>query len=132
MITHPRPGLLDVRQAGGVTVARVAADASWDDEGRKALAARLEDLASRPGLVLDLGPVTFLDSTFVGLLVGLHKRARHAGGRLALCGLGAQAREVLGRTRLDRLLNLYPAEADALASFAPGGRPGAEGGRAVP
>jgi anti-sigma B factor antagonist len=125
MITHPRPGLLDVRHAGGVTVARLAPGDTWDEQDTQALAARLDNLAGRPGLVLDLGGVAFLDSTLVGLLVGLHKRVRHAGGRLALCGLGPQARAVLGRTRLDRVLDLYPAEADALASFRAEGGSGA-------
>ena len=118
MIAHPRQHLLDVRQTGDVTVASLTPGATRDEEDMRALAAELEDLARRPGLVLDLGRVPFLDSCLVGLLVGLHKRACHAGGRLALCGLGPQARIVLDRTRLDRFLHLYPAEADALASFA--------------
>ena len=122
MITHPRKGLLDVRQAGGVAVARLAADESWDNEVTKFLADQLDSLAGRQGLVVDLGRVVFLDSSLVGLLVGLHKRARQAGGRLALCGLGPQARDVLDRTRLDRLLHVYPGEAEAVASFEAGGR----------
>ena len=123
MITHPRQGLFDVRQAGGVTVARLAAAETWDGEGMKVLAARLDSLAGRPGLVLDLGRVAFLDSSLVGLLVGLHKRTRHAGGRLALCGLGRQPQAVLDRTRLDRVLHVYPTEADAVASFGQGAAP---------
>jgi anti-anti-sigma factor len=122
MVTYPRERLLDVRQAGGVTLARLAAGDAWDNEVTRVLAERLDGLAGRQGLVVDLGRVIFLDSTLVGLLVGLHKRARHAGRRLALCGLGAQARAVLDRTRLDRILHVYPSEAEAVASFEPGDR----------
>ena len=122
MVTHPRQGLLEVRQAGGVTVARLAAGETWDSEVTKVLADRLDSLAGRQGLFVDLGRVAFLDSSLVGLLVGLHKRTRHAGGRLALCGLGPQAQAVLDRTRLDRLLHVYPGEAEAVASFEAGGR----------
>jgi anti-anti-sigma factor len=122
MITHPSRDLLEVRQAGGVTVARLAGGDTWDNELTAFLAARLDALTGRAGLVVDLSRVTFLDSTLVGLLVGLHKRARQAGGRLALCGLGPHAREVLDRTRLDRVLHVYPGEAEAVATFEPGGR----------
>jgi anti-sigma B factor antagonist len=123
MEARPHHCRLDVGQAAGVTVVHMSGDESQGDEGLMALRARLCDLLERPGgagLVLDLAPVAFLDSSLMGTLVLLHKRAKAAGRRLALCGLGPQARWVLGLTRLDRVLQAYGTEAEAVAALAPG------------
>jgi anti-anti-sigma factor len=123
MEPRPRHCRLDVGQAGGVTVVRMTGDESHDDEGLMALRARLCDLLGRPGLtglVLDLARVAFLDSSLVGTLVQLHKRAEASGCGLALCGLGLQARRVLGLTKLDRVLHAYDTEPQAVGSFGPG------------
>jgi anti-sigma B factor antagonist len=66
--------------------------------------------ASRSGaalVVLDLERVEFLDSVGVSVIVGGHKRLRHAGGRLHLAAPGAMVRKVLGLTRLDAVIPTY-------------------------
>ncbi len=40
--------------------------------------------AGHPSLVVDLRPVTFLDSTALGVLIGARRRCREAGGDLRL------------------------------------------------
>jgi anti-sigma B factor antagonist len=67
-------------------------------------------------VVLDLERVEFLDSVGVSVIVGGHKRLRHAGGRLHLAAPTSMVRKVLGLTRLDAVIPTYAtvdeAEAD--------------------
>jgi len=51
-------------------------------------------------IVLDLGGVTNIDSTGLGVLVGLHASARKAGRGIKLANLNPRLRDVLGVTRL--------------------------------
>ena len=68
-------------------------------------------------LVVDLGQVTFIDSSGLGALVGGLKAARVAGGDLRIARPGDQARTVLELTTLDRVLRPYPTVEEALAGY---------------
>ena len=67
---------------------------------------RLVEGVARPRLRLDLGQVTFLTSTVLGKLVGLHKRVRAAGGELVLLNVAGGVYEVFAVTRLDQVLDV--------------------------
>jgi anti-sigma B factor antagonist len=124
MMTHSHRQLLDVEQVGDVPVARLAGDGFWEDETVRSLRGPLQGLLERPGspgLVLDLAPLDHLSSSAIGLIVGLHRRARAAGRRVALCAVTPRARAVLERIHLAGVLEVYPAAEQALASFAAGG-----------
>ena len=128
MMTRADERLLAVEQVGDVTVARLAGDGFWDDDKVQAVREPLQGLLKqqrRPEILVEFGPVEHLSSSAVGLLVGLHLRARAAGGRVALCGLTPHARSVLERIHVNGLLAVYPAREQALASFGPGPQPGA-------
>ena len=68
-------------------------------------------------LVVDLGQVTFIDSSGLGALVGGLKAARVAGDDLRIARPGGQARTVLELTTLDRVLRPYPTVDEALAGY---------------
>lgn len=65
-------------------------------------------------LVVDMGEVSFVDSSGLGALIGGLKAARLAGGDLRLANLGAQAQVILELTTLNRVLRPYPNVAEAL------------------
>lgn len=69
----------------------------------------------RARIVLDLGPVAFLDSTGLGVIVGVLKRARTLGGDLRLVCPNASIRRVFEITALDRTMPLSTTVAEALA-----------------
>jgi anti-sigma B factor antagonist len=72
-----------------------------------------------PQVVLDLSGVAFLDSTGLGVLVGVLKRARTLGGDLRLAGAQASVRRVFEITALDRTLPIADTVADAVGGTSP-------------
>jgi anti-sigma B factor antagonist len=67
-------------------------------------------------IVLHVGGVNFLDSSGIGLLVRLHARLQNIGGGLSLCAVPPKMRDVLSVTRLERILQAYESEAEAVAA----------------
>ncbi len=65
-------------------------------------------------LVIDMGEVSFVDSSGLGALIGGLKAARLAGGDLRLANVGIQAQTILELTTLNRVLRVYPNVAEAL------------------
>lgn len=89
----------------------------FDAHAASSVAAVLEKIASAPParVVVNLGAVSFMDSTALATLVQGMKRCRQAGGDLRLCCLQSQVRIIFELTRLDKAFDIYPSEAEALA-----------------
>ncbi len=68
-------------------------------------------------LVLDFSKVQLLSSAMLGVLLNLKTRAEAAKGRIVICNLKRELREVFRLARLDKMFSFYDSEADALASF---------------
>lgn len=76
-----------------------------------------ETLIERSHLVLDMSDLRFLDSTGIGVLVRIHKRAKAIGGVLAFAEVPDNVVKILEVTCLDRVFPVYPAVDDALSEF---------------
>ena len=74
----------------------------------------LIDGAGRHKVIVDLSACTFIDSTGMGVLVGILKRVRAHDGRVAVTGCNAYVASALRVTGLNRLLNPAPTVSDAL------------------
>jgi anti-anti-sigma regulatory factor len=74
----------------------------------RAFALQVLDEPSHPTLDVDLTACDYLDSTFLGGLLGLFRRFEQSGpsGRLAIAGPPEVLHRLLGPTRLDALLPL--------------------------
>jgi anti-sigma B factor antagonist len=75
--------------------------------------------AGQHRVVLDLSGVGFLDSTGLGVIVGILKRSRTNGGELLLAGAEPQVRKVFEITRMNDILPLHDSVDDAIASAGP-------------
>jgi anti-anti-sigma factor len=71
----------------------------------------------RHRIVVDMGEVTFLDSSGLGALIGVLKAARLAGGDVRIARAREQALLVLGVTALDRVLTPYGTVEDAVDAY---------------
>ena len=91
--------------AGEVDVANVA-------QVREAALKLLAGGAKR--LVVDLSATEYLDSSGLGMLVGLLKRIREMGGKMAVAGARDRVMRVLEVTRLKEIFALFGDAAAAL------------------
>lgn len=65
-------------------------------------------------LVVNLAGVTFIDSTGIGVLVGVWHRVRASDGSLALAMPSSQVQKVLDATGLTKVLPVHGLEEDAV------------------
>jgi anti-sigma B factor antagonist len=120
MPSKPQTPLMQVEQIGDVTVVQFTRSAILDQNQIHGMAKQLQGLMERvahPQLVLDFSAVDHFSSSLLAQLVGLHKKAQAAGGRLALCALAPALYEVFRITHMDRVLSIYRDEQEALQSF---------------
>jgi anti-anti-sigma factor len=82
---------------------------------RDALLAALNDGAL--GLVVDLTATTFLDSAGVSVLVRASRRATATAATVRLAVTATAVLRVLNLVGIDRLLEVHPSVADAVASL---------------
>ena len=107
----------DRSEREGVTVLTVVGnlDASTA-AGLKTAVVALTD-GGKTRVAVDLGKLTLIDSTGVGVLISLFKRARAAGGAVHFACLAGQPKEIFRLLRLDRSLDLHPTLDDAIAKL---------------
>jgi len=98
---------------------------------RERLLARLEETSDIPAVYVDLSGCTYMDSTFIGLLVAVDRRVRNgSGGRLHVLNPSVPCTELLGQIGLLDILLVEPEGGpsfpplDALEK--PAGRPATE------
>jgi anti-sigma B factor antagonist len=68
-------------------------------------------------VVFDLGGVTVLDSTGVGIIVMCYAKLKKSGGALRIAGAQAMVDETLRVTSVDKLIEFYPSVAEAAVGF---------------
>ena len=68
----------------------------------------------RRGLVVNLASVTFIDSTGIGVLVGIWHRIRASHGSLALAAPSRQVQRILDTAGLTKVLSVYDLEVEAV------------------
>ena len=98
-----------------VVTATGEVDLTNADGLRNALLSALD--AGAVGLVADLSTVTFLDSAGVTALVRASRRSRAGDVTFRLAAAAPPVRRVLNLVGIDRLVEVYPNAAAALASL---------------
>ena len=68
-------------------------------------------------VVVNLGDITFIDSSGLGMLVRLAATTKHTPAGVRFCGANEQIRKVLELTKLTGVISMYPTEGDAIAAF---------------
>jgi anti-anti-sigma factor len=94
-------------------------DVSLDETNTEVISEKLSRLVEEKGrirLILDMGNVTYLTSSSLGMLLHLHRKLQSASGRLALVNVQPQIYEIFAVTNLVRLLDVRRAEAKECAT----------------
>ena len=107
-----------VRQVDGVTVVDLSGRITLG-EGSVVLRDTVKDLIAKGDrrILLNLGDVTYIDSSGIGELVSAFTTVRNQGGELKLLNLTKKVQDLLQITKLYTVFDVKDDEAVALASF---------------
>ena len=110
---------LTTRQVGDVTVIDVAGRITLG-EGSSALRDTLRDLVTKnqKKILLNLGDVSYIDSSGIGELVSGFTTVTNSGGNLKLLNLNKRVKDLLQITKLYTVFDVHEDEAGAIRSFA--------------
>ncbi len=83
------------------------------DDFRQTFARALESGVTQ--LFVDLGEVSYIDSTGLGSLMQLYREAKSRGGKTWFYGMTPPVQEIFSLTRLDKIVALYGTRREAFA-----------------
>ncbi|MDD2485310.1 MAG: STAS domain-containing protein [bacterium] len=73
--------------------------------------------SGRRFIIMDLGGVTYIDSTGLGLLISILKRVREKEGDLKIVGVTKQVQKVLDITGLNKILEIKSNVGEAIKDW---------------
>jgi anti-sigma B factor antagonist len=110
---------LNTRQVGDVSVVDVAGRITLG-EGSSALRDLLREMVGKgqKQILLNLGEVSYIDSSGIGELVSGFTTVTNSGGNLKLLNLNKRVKDLLQITKLYTVFDVHEDEAGAIRSFA--------------
>lgn len=110
---------LNTRQVGDVNVVDVAGRITLG-EGSSALRDALRDMVTKnqKKILLNLGEVSYIDSSGIGELVSGFTTVTNSGGELKLLNLNKRVKDLLQITKLYTVFDVHEDEAGAIRAFA--------------
>jgi anti-sigma B factor antagonist len=110
---------LSPRQVGDVTVIDVAGRITLG-EGSSNLREGIREMLAKGNkkILLNLGEVTYIDSSGIGELVSGFTSVANGGGQLKLINLTKRVKDLLQITKLYTVFEVFDDEAAAIRSFA--------------
>src|SRR5262249_911747 len=120
MSSPPRRRRLEVEDIGDVTVVNFTDRKILDEQNIQIIGEQLFSLVDEAGRresLLNFGKVKNLSSAALAKLITLNKKLQQVGGRLILCNIDPQIREVFEITKLNKLFTIHEEEQAALQAF---------------
>ena len=68
-------------------------------------------------IVLDLSDIWALSSLALGILANFQQRVQARGGRVKLCGLNANVKQLFRLTKLEQIFDIHETDQEALRDF---------------
>ncbi|MGA2268724.1 MAG: STAS domain-containing protein [Bryobacteraceae bacterium] len=109
---------LNIRQIGDVSVVDVAGRITLG-EGSSALRDSLREMVGKgqKKILLNLGEVSYIDSSGIGELVSGFTSVTNGGGQLKLLNLTKRVKDLLQITKLYTVFDVHDSEVTAIRSF---------------
>ena len=109
---------IETRTSGSVTILDIHGKITIG-EGSAEVPKMVRELlqAGKTDILLNLGDVSYVDSSGIGELVSSFTTVSNQGGQLKLLSLTKKLKELLAITKLLTVFDSYEKEEDALASF---------------
>ena len=120
MSSQPRRRRLEAEEIGDVTVVSFMDRKILDEQNIQVIGEQLFSLVDESGrkkLLLNFGNVEYMSSAALGKLITLNKKVTAAAGKLVLCNIDPQIREVFEITKLDKLFVICGDEQEGLQKF---------------
>jgi anti-anti-sigma factor len=73
--------------------------------------------AGRHEILIDMSPVTYVDSATIGCLMDLYRQVHNAGGHLKLSGVQKRVETMLTMTGAQNFIEIHADEPSAVKSF---------------
>jgi anti-sigma B factor antagonist len=111
---------INVSKTGDVTLVRFQDKKILDESMIEEFGSELfslVDLDNRKAILLNFHGVEFLGSAALGKLITLDRKVKTAKGRLKLSNICPEILEVFEVTKLSRVFDIRPEEAEAIAAF---------------
>ena len=111
---------LTLEQVGDVTVVGFVDKRILDEQNIQIISDQLFSLVDdqrRRKLLLNFDNVEYMSSAALGKLITLHKKLVGLGGKLVLCSIDPQIREVFEITNLHKVFTIRGDEQEALQMF---------------
>jgi anti-sigma B factor antagonist len=108
----------EIQDVGNVTVIRAKGKITigeGDVKLREAVVGCLDQ--DKKNILVDLGKVSFMDSSGVGELVSCYTTVSNRGGQMKLLNLTKKVHDLLQITQLVTVFEVYRDEVEALSSF---------------
>ncbi|WP_020473117.1 STAS domain-containing protein [Zavarzinella formosa] len=120
MSTTPRKRRLEVEDSGDISVVNFVDKKILDEQNIQMIGDdlfRLVDELGRRKILLNFGNVEFLSSAALGKLITMNRKVQAVRGKLILCNITKEIREVFEITKLDKLFTIMGDEQAALQAF---------------
>jgi anti-sigma B factor antagonist len=120
MTQQPRRRRLEVEDVGDVAVVNFVDKKILDEQNIQMIGDdlfRLVDEQGRKKILLNFSNVEFLSSAALGKLITMNRKVQAVKGKLVLCGISKEIREVFEITKLDKLFVIRQEEQVALQEF---------------
>ena len=120
MSTAPRRARLQVEEVNGVAVVNFTDKKILDEQVIQAIGDelfRLVDEQAYKKILLSFVNVEFLSSAALGKLITLNRKVTQSQGKLVLCAISKEYREVFAITKLDKLFTIKTDEQSAMDEF---------------
>ena len=105
------------KQIGNIIVLHLSGRITIEVSGqlKEAVASALAE--GHKSIVLEMGGVTYVDSSGLGEIVRCHTSASRQDASIRLASVGKKSKDLLVLTKLIMVFSVYDTEAEAIASF---------------